>query len=69
MQFVYICLVFSSGFGECLNNRPGKKSARMSTEALPGEKWNGTEQCRLQYGPRSTQCKYGVITGFDAKIS
>lgn len=51
----------SSGLGLCLNNVPPKQEFVYPTTA-PGQAYDADEQCRFQYGVKSRQCKYGVLT-------
>lgn len=51
----------SSGMGSCVNNVPPKQEFAYPTTA-PGQAYDADEQCRFQYGIKSRQCKYGVLT-------
>ncbi|XP_013921399.1 PREDICTED: A disintegrin and metalloproteinase with thrombospondin motifs 10-like [Thamnophis sirtalis] len=55
----YITSFLDSGMGLCLNNAPPKQDFIYPTVA-PGQAYDADEQCRLQYGTKSRQCKYGV---------
>lgn len=47
--------------GSCVNNVPPKQEFVYPTTA-PGQAYDADEQCRFQYGIKSRQCKYGVLT-------
>ena len=51
----------SSGMGSCLNNIPPKQEFVYPSTA-PGQVYDADEQCRFQYGVKSRQCKYGVLS-------
>ncbi|XP_032068208.1 A disintegrin and metalloproteinase with thrombospondin motifs 10 [Thamnophis elegans] len=56
----YITSFLDSGMGVCLNNAPPKQDFIYPTVA-PGQAYDADEQCRLQYGTKSRQCKYGEV--------
>lgn len=59
---VCVCVTScSSGMGSCVNNVPPKQEFAYPTTA-PGQAYDADEQCRFQYGIKSRQCKYGVLT-------
>ncbi|XP_028855606.1 A disintegrin and metalloproteinase with thrombospondin motifs 10 isoform X3 [Denticeps clupeoides] len=57
----YITNFLDSGMGGCLNNIPPKQEFVYPSTA-PGQVYDADEQCRFQYGMKSRQCKYGVLT-------
>ncbi|XP_013409605.1 A disintegrin and metalloproteinase with thrombospondin motifs 6 [Lingula anatina] len=56
----YITGFLDSGRGACLENVPKERDFVFPTE-LPGQKVDADEQCKLQYGPKSRQCKVGEV--------
>uniref|UniRef100_H2YPL7 ADAM metallopeptidase with thrombospondin type 1 motif, 6 n=1 Tax=Ciona savignyi TaxID=51511 RepID=H2YPL7_CIOSA len=56
----YITDFLDAGSGECLLNSPPQRDFQLPTE-LPGQLHDADEQCRLQYGAASRQCKYGDV--------
>ena len=55
---------FISEYGSCLDNVPRAQSqwSHQHTQ-LPGQRFDGEEQCHLMYGPRWRLYKKGVING------
>ena len=55
---------FISQYGSCLDNVPRAQSqwSHQHTQ-LPGQRFDGEEQCHLMYGPRWRLYKKGVING------
>ncbi|XP_002127703.3 A disintegrin and metalloproteinase with thrombospondin motifs 6 [Ciona intestinalis] len=56
----YITDYLDSGSGDCLLNTPPQRDFDFPSE-LPGQLHDADEQCRLQYGASSRQCKYGDV--------
>ena len=55
---------FISQYGDCLDNSPPRQSEwRHQHEQLPGQRFDGEEQCQLMYGPRWRLYSQGIING------
>ncbi|CAH1774293.1 unnamed protein product [Owenia fusiformis] len=56
----YITGFLDSGRGKCLRNEPPTVDIKFP-DYLPGQRHTANEQCMLQYGEKSRQCKFGDI--------
>ena len=60
---------FISEYGDCLDNVPLVQSEwRHHHHRLPGQRFDGEEQCHLMYGPRWRLYKKGIINGDPVNI-
>ncbi|XP_077980914.1 A disintegrin and metalloproteinase with thrombospondin motifs 6-like [Glandiceps talaboti] len=53
----YVSGFLDAGWGTCLNNSPSVVDNLQPTE-MPGQVHSADEQCKLQHGEQSSQCKY-----------